>query len=290
MKNTPILSLSDIFSNNEDYFYINSLSSHFKSHFKIIEKAHKHDFYFCVFFKEGIGTHEIDFKTYNIKPRSLFLLRPGQIHSWQFNSPPKGYILLHTKEFIEFPFVKEYLESYPFYKFNKEPVLYLTKEEASNIEIYYEKLFLEFSDNKIYKNEILNAFVKIIYIEAARLFNNPTTNKKHIPSRYFKVLNLLESMIENDFKTKKNASFYSNELHITTKHLNRIVNNTLSKTTSEIINERVILEAKRLIAHTNYTLKYISEELGYDDYAYFSRFFKSKTDFTPSQFKNKYKV
>ncbi|WP_430967158.1 helix-turn-helix domain-containing protein [Spongiimicrobium sp. 2-473A-2-J] len=77
-------------------------------------------------------------------------------------------------------------------------------------------------------------------------------------------------------------------MHITPKHLNRITKATLNKKTIELITERVILEAKRLIVHSTSSLTEVARILGYEDYTYFSRVFKLKTNSSPQKFKKRY--
>ena len=77
-------------------------------------------------------------------------------------------------------------------------------------------------------------------------------------------------------------------MNITPKHLNRITQNIIGKTTSEVILDRILLEAKRVILHTGKSFSEIAIGLGYEDYAYFSRLFKQKTGLTPSQFLKTY--
>ena len=90
------------------------------------------------------------------------------------------------------------------------------------------------------------------------------------------------------YKTEKSVTFYANMLNITAKHLNRITKVTINKTSTELITERVILEAKRLIVHSKKPLSITAETLGYNDYAHFSKLFKLKTGITPLRFKKKY--
>ncbi|WP_232228799.1 helix-turn-helix domain-containing protein [Cellulophaga lytica] len=128
-----------------------------------------------------------------------------------------------------------------------------------------------------------------MYIDLARQYNKeaPTTETNSVA--YIETLRALEQEIEIHFKTEKSAQFYADKLHITAKHLNRVCKTTLNKTTTELITERVILESKRLLVHSKNTMSSISENLGFKDYAYFSKVFKSKTKLTPLEFKKSYK-
>jgi AraC-like DNA-binding protein len=95
----------------------------------------------------------------------------------------------------------------------------------------------------------------------------------------------LEVLLENNFKTEKAPFFYASQLAITLKHLNRICNEMLQKTTTEVILARIILEAKRMLMDKKFTVNEIATELGFDDYSYFTRLFKKHTGMTPTDFR-----
>ena len=105
-------------------------------------------------------------------------------------------------------------------------------------------------------------------------------SEKHIA-----VTNYTERMLDS---APVKRFFYANKLNITTKHLNRVVKETVNKTTNQLITERVIIEAKRLIVHSNSSLFAIADTLGFKDYAYFSRYFKNRVKVTPLEFRKRY--
>tara|TARA_R110002051_G_scaffold194984_1_gene263216 strand:+ start:1664 stop:1933 length:270 start_codon:yes stop_codon:yes gene_type:complete len=86
---------------------------------------------------------------------------------------------------------------------------------------------------------------------------------------YLNILEILENLIEEKFYNEKLYKFYANQLNITTKHLNRVVKETLDKITSELISERIVLEAKRLMVNSNINFANIANKLNFSDYAYF---------------------
>jgi AraC-like DNA-binding protein len=95
----------------------------------------------------------------------------------------------------------------------------------------------------------------------------------------------LEQLLEQHYKTEKSPSFYADNMNITLKHLNRICKETLNQTVTEIITNRVILETKRLLINPIKSVNQIADELGFEDYSYFTRLFKKKTEITPSEFR-----
>ncbi|MBS9463521.1 helix-turn-helix domain-containing protein [Flagellimonas sp. 389] len=271
-------------------FYSNDLSLHLKKNADIIHKPHKHDFFLCVLFTKGTGKHEIDFNSYSVNPGSLFFLKPGQTHSWEFDTAPSGYIFFHTQAFYEFFFSKGKLSSFPFYNsYNNASTITLRPQELPLIAKYFNEINTEFHQNALYKKQKMASLLNLLYIDATRLFSNFESEMKPLSPTYLQTLEALENTIEQHYRTEKSAKFFADKLHISTKHLNRITKSTLNKTTTELINERVLLEAKRLIVYSKESLTTISEILGYDDYAYFSRVFKLKTNTTPLEFKKNYR-
>ncbi|UII75844.1 AraC family transcriptional regulator [Flagellimonas sp. HMM57] len=271
-------------------FYSNDLSLHLKKNADIIHKPHKHDFFLCVLFTKGTGKHEIDFNSYSVNPGSLFFLRPGQTHSWEFDTAPSGYIFFHTQAFYEFFFSKGKLSSFPFYNsYNNTLAITIQRPELTMIASYFSAINTEFHQDGLYKRQKLASLLNLLYIDATRLFSNLKAEKKVLSPTYLETLEALENVIEQYYRTEKSAKFFADKLNISTKHLNRITKSTLNKTTTELITERVLLEAKRLIVYSKESLTAISEILGYDDYAYFSRVFKLRTNTTPLEFKKNYR-
>jgi AraC-like DNA-binding protein len=105
---------------------------------------------------------------------------------------------------------------------------------------------------------------------------------------YSEKLKQLEFLIDLNFKIEKSPVQYASWMNMTSKHLNRIVQNSVGKTTSTMIIERVLLEAKRLLSNSHKNINEIAEDLGFEEQGYFSRTFKKITGETPSEFKSRY--
>ncbi|WP_289039413.1 helix-turn-helix domain-containing protein [uncultured Zobellia sp.] len=269
-------------------FYSNDLSKHLETNRKIVHRPHKHDFFLCVLFEKGNGTHEIDFSSYPINDGSLFFLKPGQTHSWSFNAPPQGYIFFHTQSFFELSVADVKLNQFPFYySYKNPPHLNLSTSEQGKIATRFKEINEEYHGHGVYKKQKLASLINLTYIDLSRLYAFDVSENT-LSSTYLKILSDLEHAIERYYKTEKKAHFYADKLNITTKHLNRVTQATLGKTTTELITERILLEAKRLIVHSENPLSQVAESLGYEDYAYFSRVFKAKNQTTPLEFKKRY--
>ena len=99
-------------------------------------------------------------------------------------------------------------------------------------------------------------------------------------------INKFELLLEQYFRQEKLPSFYAEKLNITLKHLNRICNEILQKTATEVITDRVILEIKRMLIDKQLAINEVAFATGYEDYSYFSRFFKKQTGMSPTEFRN----
>ncbi|WP_296386347.1 helix-turn-helix transcriptional regulator [Winogradskyella sp.] len=289
MIHLPILNIEQ-FENEESIsnFYSNDLSSHLKKNELIVHKPHSHDFFLCVIFSKGTGVHEIDFNSYKVETGSVFFLKPGQTHSWKFDTAPEGYIFFHTQDFYEFYFLNTELSQFPFYySYENPPNLHLNSQELIKIVNKFKEINIEYYQNSPYKKQKLVTLINLIYIDLSRIYAT-MPNDEVVSSSYLLALNNLEKAIEQFYKCEKSAKFYADKLSITTKHLNRITKSTINKTTTELITERILLEAKRYIVHSKNPLSITAELLGYDDYAYFSKLFKQKIGLTPLGFKKKY--
>lgn len=289
MKLFPILNI-----NNFDYegetkeFYANNFSDHLKNFHKSITKPHKHDFYLSVLFTKGHGTHQIDFNTYQIRPGSLFFMLPGQTHDWTLSEDIDGYIFFHTKSFYNLLFPNKKLNEYPtFYLRDNLKHIQLESSDLVIFKDYFKNIVSEYRQVNSLKYRKIGLLLDLIYIDSNRLKFENQLNKTNSSTQmlYYQDLQIL---IDENFIKLKKPKNYADKLSITVKHLNKIVNKLINTSTSELINERIILEAKRLISHGNLTFKEISHYLEFEDYSYFSRFFKKNTGLTPSEFAKKF--
>lgn len=269
--------------------YVNTFSNHIQINKNLINKPHSHNFYLCVLFTEGTGTHEIDFNSYTIKPGMVFFLKPGQTHFWKFKTAPEGFIFFHSQEFYELKFLEHTLFSFPFfYSYQNPPVVELDSQKNYELQLKFLEVYKEYSQRNLLRELKIVNLLNNIYIELTRIYTLNIDLEKLSSSNYPNILATLENLINTNFYNEKFPKFYADKLNITTKHLNRVVKKTINKTTSQLISERIILEAKRLIVHSNGNLADTAFTLDFSDYAYFSKFFKSKTGITPLEFKKRY--
>lgn len=283
MKSFPIYSIQRFNCNsvNSD-LYINTFKNHLVDH-SFVEKPHRHNSYVLVFFTKGSGTHEIDFDTFSIGPGSVFFLQPGQMHHWDLSEDIDGFVVFYSQEIYNLYFGQKTIDEYPFYfSVNNKPEIIFDVAESKAILPYFTSLITENQGNQLMKQDKIMNLLDIIHIEIARKYTEVHLHEVHA---YNMKIKNFEMLLGKHFKTEKMPSFYASQLHITLKHLNRICNEILNKTTTEMITDRVILEAKRMLMDKNSSVNEIATELGYDDYSYFTRLFKKHVGMTPTAFR-----
>ncbi|MBM7420841.1 MULTISPECIES: AraC family transcriptional regulator [Chryseobacterium] len=270
---------------NAPDFYFNTLKNHLISSHKHIEKPHRHDFYVTVIFTKGSGIHEIDFQKYDVSEGSLFFLSPGQVHSWELSPDTDGYIFFFSQPYYEMHYVNQKLKNFPFFNSPSFPrKLQLQSDELINMIRLFEDIGREHESQNVMKQGFILSLISQIYIQSVREFSKDDEKTSATSVSYFKHYQDFENLLEESFTSQKSISYYASQLNISAKHLNRITQTVMQKTASEIITERVILEAKRMLIYLDEGLVEIAFRLGYEEYSYFARMFRKNTGITPSQF------
>ena len=283
MKKLPVYQINTFnCQSDENDLYFNDFKSHLINH-DFIELSHSHNFYLLVLFINGSGFHTIDFTTYEIQPNSLFILKPGQVHSWQLSEDIEGYIAFYSQEIYNVYFGKKQIDEYSFYRdLNNSPEMKLNELQTQEISNYFNLLLKENNQNEFGKTDKLLNLLDVIHIELARIYESQQDHNLHPYN--FKIKEL-EQLILSNYKTEKSPSFYADKMNMSLKHLNRICKNVLDSTLTDFIYAKIILESKRLLSTNKLTISEVADELGFENYSYFTKVFKKYTNMTPQGFK-----
>ncbi|MEL6533769.1 MAG: AraC family transcriptional regulator [Bacteroidota bacterium] len=276
---------------HQDGLYVNVLKDHLEAHKEAIAPPHKHSFFLVVVFTHGEGVHEIDFERYPVSAGSVFFLTPGQTHHWELSDDADGVIFFHSQEYFDVSFTQQSVFQFPFYYSQQNPpLLQLTELQQQQALSHFEGLLAEHqNDGAWMKRQRISAQLSQLYIDLSRWYLAEERPKTQAYATYSEHLRALEVLIENQYTQQKSPTEYAEQLHMTVRHLNRIVQEALGKTTTQLITERVILEAKRMLVQTATPTTEIAETLGYVDYPYFSRLFKKWVGMSPAAFAKQYR-
>lgn len=248
---------------------------------------HKHSFYHLVYFKNGSGKHSIDFVPFSVRAGQVYFMIPGQVHTWNFAGDPEGYIINFSDRFIQ-SFVTDprYLEKFAFFSgIATEQLINLPKKEREGIEMIFEKILEELHHKKENADDLVRVLLIGLFIRLARC-QEPDHKAKTAPYNSV-LLNNFRKLVDQHYKEKKLTKEYASLLYVTPNHLNALCKDVTGRPAGEIIRDRVLLEAKRLLTNAGLSIAGIAAELNFADNSYFSKFFKKYEGVTPEVFRKK---
>lgn len=281
----PVRQISDTKENPTDRFNIRTIESLLNGE-PMTHDLHRHTYFFILAIKNGRGEHEIDFIDYPVQDHSIFILRPGQVHRLQLDKECRGFLMEFSSEFYS-----------PIDKVSKQRLRRGTsKSFCALTQDRFERLFstlttihTEYANKEIGYAELIKANIEIFFIEFLRQSHspnqNPTVERSYEQERFEEFQELLERSISEH----KTVIQYAEILGVSAYQLNRITKEVIGKTVSELINDQLILESKRLLLATSNQIKEIAYSLGFEDVSYFIRFFKKNTTLSPETFRNNFK-
>jgi AraC family transcriptional activator of pobA len=245
-----------------------------------IEKPHKHDFFVIILFDQAAGVHNIDSRNYSINNREVHVLFPGQVHKWSIHDGTIGYQLMIERAFFEqfAPFFR-----FSFTNYQNHPVIKLT-DQAFSLLMYEFNAIREELRTTDSLAHIINARAAVIAAVISKEAEHVFTEFKVYQSN--PRLAKFNTLIDEFYKEQKSVAFYAEQLHISANYLNILCRKQLKVSATQLIQQRVCTEAKRLLQSSGISVKEIAFELGFADQAYFSNFFKSQTGLNPTQFRD----
>lgn len=245
------------------------------------EQPHKHDFYMVFFVEKGSGVHNVDFTQYTVNNYQVYFIRAGQVHNWSLDVDTSGFQLMLAADVIT---IFSNLGSFPFFEQSVPSCLSLDKKQFEEFKNHLHEIELVLSDNDVLTKEILllrlHLMLKLLQKEYLNQFPEHDSSTK--PEKIIKGFNTL---IDDHFNEESSVNFYADKLNITANYLNILSQKYLKMPASDVIKQRTILEAKRLLTSTDLSIKEIGYQLGFNDNTYFSKVFKKYTGKTPGDFK-----
>jgi AraC-like DNA-binding protein len=195
----------------------------------------------------------------------------------------EGFVIIFSQELYNLYFGQKSINYYNFYhSIHNRPEMLFEAEEIPKILPYFNLLIKENGQHNNFQLDKMLNLLDCIHIEISRKYSETYSHQAH---SYNIKISAFEKLLEQHFKEEKSPSFYADKLNITLKHLNRICNEILQKTASEVIMDRVILEIKRMLTNKQLAINEVASAIGYDDYSYFSRVFKKQTGISPTAFR-----
>lgn len=252
------------------------------------DMPHRHDYYTVLIIQYAEGIHYVDLEAYAFKGSEVHFIAPGQIHQVLLYNEPKGWVITFSRDFLERNFISEnFISNLNLFKIFGvfTPLELDVKSFDKLINVVYE-MFDCFPDDLKYKDKALGSLLQLFLIYC----NNSCTidvQQLEMDQSGICLYRDFKNMVDNNYKKWHKVKLYADELHITPKHLSVTTKNITGTTAKEMIDNRIILEAKRMLIHSNKNIKEIAYHLGFSEPLYFSAYFKKHTGVTLTQFRIK---
>lgn len=244
-------------------------------------RLHRHNFYEVLWFVDVARAkeHHIDFIKYPIVNNQLFLLLPDQVHHLD-PAGKTGFVFAMSRDFFE------RLIAADIFKLLYHSTHFSVVIPEAQLELFQTLIRLIQLENQTGKRPaILESYLRSWFLHCLAL-ENAVQPDDEADSR----MRFLIDAVEVHFKEQRKSSFYADTLSLSAKRLNELTRETFSKTVSQMINERLILEAKREISCGEKPIKEISYELGFSEPSYFTRFFGKQTGYSPENFRKRMNI
>ena len=261
----------------------------YNNHSDSLTTPHRAGFYHILWFQKGSPTHLVDFNPVKIKPNTILFLNKDTVQRFDKKGGFDGKAILFTDSF----FCKTEADI----KYLRSSILFNDLFSVSHIQIsktasLFAQLFqlmeTELENEKdILQSDILKNLLHnfLLLSERERRKQNFTEIKKNADLDY---VMLFKNLLESNYRKLKQVSNYAKKISITAKRLNQATSKILGKSPKQMIDERVMLEAKRLLAHTNESVKEIGYNLGFDEPTNFIKYFRKHSNSTPIEFREQF--
>jgi AraC family transcriptional regulator, transcriptional activator of pobA len=284
----PVYDICTIDQRSQKDLLIERLGPYLEKHYHNLHRPHRHSFYHLVLFTQGKGTHTIDFEKFSVQPYQIYFMIPGQVHNWHFEGKVDGYIV-HFNEVLFTTFLQNshYLERFHFFRgISAEGVCQIPASKHNLIINYFETILEEVKERKEQNMDVIRLKLLELFIDIDR--SCVSKKSKNIPQQKLTMLRSFQHLIAQHFRTIKLPKEYAELLYVTPNHLNALCQDLLGKTAGDLIRDRVLLEAKRLLTNADMTITEIAYDLNFQDNSYFNRFFKKNVGMTPDEFRKNF--
>ncbi|MGW2524714.1 helix-turn-helix domain-containing protein [Streptomyces sp. NPDC001617] len=247
-----------------------------------LHRVHRIDFHVVMLFDEGPVRHMIDFAEYEANAGDLLWIRPGQVHRFSKTSEYRGTVLTMQPGFLP----RATVEATGLYRYDLPPLLHPDEPQLAGLKSALAQLQREYEDTTTLPLSLHTAVLRhSLTAFLLRLAHLAASSAEAARRQADTTFTLFRDAVEKNFATNHSVSAYADSLGYSRRTLVRAVRAATGETPKGFIDKRVVLEAKRLLAHTDMPIGRVGAAIGFPDAANFSKFFHQHTDLTPAAFR-----
>ena len=251
----------------------------------------RRDFYKVTLVRGEYLYHYAD-KSLVVKGTTLMFFNPNVPYTVQaLSESTTGYFCIFTESFFTEK-IRGSLNELPMFSIGGKPAYFLNDTQEQFVGGIFEKMLEEINSDYVFKYDLLRNYVTELTHYALK--SEPSESLYQHPNAQSRITAVFTELLERQFPIEtpsqrfalRSAKDFAERLAVHVNHLNRSIKVTTGKTTTDLISERVLTEAKSLLKHTDWNISEIGYCLGFEEAAHFNNFFKKQTAFTPGHFRN----
>ncbi len=235
------------------------------------------------------GEHDIKLGADHLQlsPMDLVIVPENTLYASDHIKNCRGYCIHFKTEFLNPLLSKSLTEEFPFFHFDAQHIVNLTKDESSMIQTAFKQIIDEFNRFSSEKNLLLGNLIFILLLRVREIYRNRVKEFKNNTSRSAQLANAFKLLVEKHYIEKRSVHDYAELLHISAKHLTAVASETFGRSPLQIIHDILLLEAKVQLKSTNKSVSEIAHYLQFEDQPHFTHFIKKRTGMTPQELRNK---
>ncbi|WP_449437046.1 helix-turn-helix domain-containing protein [Pedobacter steynii] len=269
-------------------FIVHDLKTYLRDHQPNTTKPHIHSFYQIIWFQSGTGHHYVDFIRHDVKDQMVFFIAKNQVHCFDQNDQYEGYLLHFNEIFLANDYQSDvFLKHNLFNNPQQQPYCKLTPKCTGKLQLAIDQINEELGEATLFgKDELLRSYLQsfLILIGRTKLSSGNDAGTFVVDEKRLQLVKFF-NLVEQHYKKGLSVTEYAELLHISARTLSDLTSQQVNKTPSQMIQERIILEAQRLLVHSGLNINQIAYRTGFDDPSYFVKFFKKHTGISPSDFR-----
>ncbi len=208
---------------------------------------------------------------------------PGHVSAWVRGEAQRGFIVYFQPEFLS-RHSTSLLEDFPFFRPTEINVLPLTPQEKAALRDHFARLEHTFKSHHPYRVPMLQALLLALLFDCKGLYESYRSNQENPPVKSTLATHF-QQLLEQHYLSRQSVQAYAELLNVTPKHLSQAVSNTLGRRAYDLIVDRLLIEAKKLLRYTDLSVAEVAEYLGFEEPTHFARFFKRKLVLTPLEYR-----
>ena len=281
----PVYGICKFSYSQQEDVVVKSLAPYLKAMRKL-HFPHRHDFYHFILFTKGGGSHSIDFEKFTIHPYQVYFMAPGQVHGWDFEGDVDGYVINFSADFFKsFLLNGQYLDHFPFLRGNAHySVLDIPGQDRDEIIRIMEKALMVADSSGKFRLDTLRIILLEFFFLVAKT-KGESDEIKNSESHNHGILRNYEKLIEQHYLDHRLPKYYAELLCVTPSYLNTVCKELLGLSAGNVVRNRIVLEAKRMLINFDLTVTEIAYELNFNDNSYFCKFFRNQAGISPETFR-----